>query len=108
MLFAQIPKNILKKISADLNINLGVIRVTLKEKQSEQTRFDKVKVVCNYLNNHLKVGDVDNPGSYFKGTVSMRWGSLSRDRDHLQRGRIGGNVLKPTPRAVSQIIQVAT
>jgi hypothetical protein len=34
MLFAQIPRNILKKISADLNINLGVISVSLKERNS--------------------------------------------------------------------------
>jgi hypothetical protein len=76
ILFAQIPRNILKKISADLNINLGVVSVSLKEKQSEQTRYDKVKVVSDYIENHLDVGDVDHPQAYFKATVSMRWGEL--------------------------------
>ena len=43
MLFAQIPKNILKKITAELNISVGMVSISLKERQSEQTRFDKVK-----------------------------------------------------------------
>ena len=43
MLFAQIPKNILKKITAELNINVGMVSISLKERQSEQTRFDEVK-----------------------------------------------------------------
>lgn len=74
MLFAQIPTNILKKISADLKINLGVISVTLKEKkQSEKTRFDKVKVVSNYIENHLDVGDIEYPRTYFKARHPMRW-----------------------------------
>jgi Family of unknown function (DUF7019) len=76
MLSAQIPKNILNKISADLNINLGVFNVTLKENQSEQTRFDKVNVVSNYINKHLDVGDIDHPQTYFKARVPTRWGSL--------------------------------
>jgi hypothetical protein len=76
MLFAQISRNILKKISADLNINLGVVSVSLKEKQSEQTRFDKVNVVSNYINNHLEVGSIDSPQSYFKGTMPMKWGPI--------------------------------
>ena len=73
MLFAQIPKNILKKISAELNINLGMVSVSLKEKQSEQTRFDKVNVVSNYINEHLDVGDIDSPKTYFKAAIPMRW-----------------------------------
>jgi hypothetical protein len=75
MRFAQIPRDILKKISADLNINLGVISMNIKEKQSEQTRFDKVKVVSDYINNHLDVGSIDSPQSYFMGKIPMRWGS---------------------------------
>jgi len=76
MLFAQIPINILKKISAELSINLGVFNVTLRENQSEQTRFDKVHVVSNYINQHLDVGDVDHPQTYFKASVAMQWGAL--------------------------------
>ena len=76
MLFAQIPTNILKKITAELNINLGMVSVSLKERQNEQTRFHKVEVVNNYINEHLEVGDIDNPKTYFKDTVPMMWGTL--------------------------------
>ena len=50
-----------------------MVSVSLKERQSEQTRFDKINVVSNYINEHLDVGDVDNPQTYFKGTIPMRW-----------------------------------
>jgi hypothetical protein len=80
MLFAQIPRNILKKISAELNINLGMVSVSLKEKQSEQTRFHKAKVVSNYINKHLDVGDIDHPKTYFKGTLPMRWGPYGDEK----------------------------
>jgi hypothetical protein len=76
MLFSQIPGNILKKISADLSVNLGLISVTLKERDTQQTRFDKLKVVTKYINEHAETGTVDDPGSYFKGTVPMRWGPI--------------------------------
>lgn len=47
--------------------------MSLKEKQSEQTRFDKVNVVSNYINEHLDVGDIDSPKTYFKAAIPMRW-----------------------------------
>ena len=47
--------------------------VIIKEKQSEQTRFDKVNVVSNYINEHLDVGDIDSPKTYFKDAIPMRW-----------------------------------
>jgi hypothetical protein len=76
MLSAQIPRNILNKISADLNINLGVFNVALKEKESQQTLFDKLEVVAKYITKHLDIGDVDNPQTYFHARVPMRWGAL--------------------------------
>ena len=82
MLLAQIPKNILNRIAADLSINLGVISVTLKQKQNEQTRYDKVKLVTNYIEKHVDVGDIDYPKTYFKATIPMRWGPYL-DGDNL-------------------------
>lgn len=81
MLFAQIPTNILKKISAELKINLGVISVSLKEKVVDQTRYDKLSVVTKYINEHEAVGTVDNPQGYFKGTLPMRWIKLPEESE---------------------------
>lgn len=63
MLSAQIPSSLLSRISADLNLSLGIFNVTLKEKENQHTRFDKLKVVANYIENHLDIGDVDHPKS---------------------------------------------
>lgn len=71
MLFAQIPKSIGMRIVGRLrSLNILGSGVTF-DKPSELTRFDKVNVVSNYINEHLEVGDVDNPKTYFKGQCSM-------------------------------------
>jgi hypothetical protein len=74
MLFAQTPRNIYKKTSADPSVNLGLFRVSLKEKETPQTKYDKLEVVTKYINEHVGAGTVDDPRAYFNGTVPMRWG----------------------------------
>src|SRR6185437_16072561 len=76
MLYNQIPKNILNKISVDLNIDLKIINIHIKEKENLQTRSDKLNVVASYIEKDLDVGDVDHPKSYFKAAMPMRWGHM--------------------------------
>ena len=42
MLYPQIPKKILERISGELNIKLGMININLKNKESDTSRFDKL------------------------------------------------------------------
>lgn len=75
MLYPQIPKNILKKIAMELNINIGVFNITFKEKQSsEDILYDKLHLVVKYMEDHLDIGTIDSPGDYFRGFLPMRWG----------------------------------
>jgi hypothetical protein len=92
MLYAQIPQNILKKISADLGINLGFVSLSLKEKKDdfqgqETARYKKLEVVTNYIKKNFPVGSIDSPKEYFEGTIQMRWG------DYMDTGMVyfGGN-----------------
>lgn len=80
MLYQQVPKRLLQKIASELNINLKLvaaeISVTSKSGLSEETRYSKLKIVTKYLEEHEDIGTIDNLGygSYFKGTLPMKWG----------------------------------
>jgi hypothetical protein len=56
MLYSQIPQNILRKIAAELNINLGIFSLSVKGKENqEKTRYEKLKIVVNYIEKHIGV-----------------------------------------------------
>jgi hypothetical protein len=77
MLYSQIPQNILRKIAAELNINLGIFSLSVKGKENEEkTRYEKLKLVVNYIENNMDVGTVDQPKAYFKGSLPMQWRRL--------------------------------
>jgi hypothetical protein len=80
MLYSQIPKKMLDKIAVELGINLGIFSLTAKGKgNQEETCYEKLKVVVNYIENNMDVGTIDQPKTYFKGSLPMRWGPLWRD-----------------------------
>jgi hypothetical protein len=80
MLYSQIPKRILDRIAADLNVNLGIFSLSVKEKENqEKTRYEKLKLVVNYIENNMEVGTVDEPKAYFTGLLPMRWGEYEVD-----------------------------
>lgn len=88
MLYPQIPQGFLKKISAELGINLPFVSLSLKERkddlQSQQTaRYQKLDVVTNYITNNFSVGTIDNPNEYFEGTLDMIWGPYGAENSPL-------------------------
>lgn len=80
MLYPQIPQPLLKRIAAELQINLNVlgtgVGATLKTDQEATTRYSKLSVIVRYLEHNMVVGTLDAPGSYFKATLPMSWGPL--------------------------------
>jgi len=80
MLYLQIDKSLLKKIAAELSVDLKLLGAgfgaTIKQNQSEETRYSKLKLVVKYIEKHLNVGWVDAPATYFKGSLPMGWGLL--------------------------------
>jgi hypothetical protein len=77
MLAEQIPRGLLSGLAAELQIDLKVVGVSLREKPSEQTRYSKLAVVEAYLHQHGSVGSVDDPAAYFGGTLPLRWGTIA-------------------------------
>jgi hypothetical protein len=78
MLYSQIPRRLLEKIALELNIDLKFmgtgIATTIKPNRPEETRYSKVRLITEYIEKHLPIGLIDTPNSYFKGSLSMRWG----------------------------------
>jgi len=83
MLYSQIDKSLLKKIAVELRIDLkplgAGLGATIKQNQSEETRYSKLRLVVEYVEKHLNVGWVDAPGTYFKGSLPMSWDLIHGD-----------------------------
>src|SRR5207244_1212956 len=77
------------KIASELNIKLKLVAAevgaTIKSAPSEETRYSKLKIVAKYLENQEDIGTIDNlgSGSYFKGTLPMKFGILERAKDYI-------------------------
>lgn len=76
-LVAQIPDNALGRIAKTLTIDLKVVRAEFREKEQSGNTYSALQVVEKYLDEQKAVGTVDEPRSYFRGTLSMRWGPFS-------------------------------
>lgn len=74
MLYEQIPRDIKTKIAAEIKIDLKLLSVTLKGNESEKTRYSRLDLVVDYIKKNFTIGTVDNPESYFEGTLPMCWG----------------------------------
>ncbi len=83
-LYSQIDKSLLRKIAIELSIDLKPLGAGLGAKikpiQPEETRYSKLRLVVEYIEKHLKVGWVDAPETYFKGSLPMIWGLLRHMR----------------------------
>lgn len=95
MLYQQITSSTKEKSSFGCEINLHVVKLSSKkERENEDIKDDKLKIVIKALNDAKLVGSIDNPNQYFKGTLPMRWGTLrdwGRPSDESPLVYFGGN-----------------
>jgi hypothetical protein len=78
MLYEQIPAKTRDKIATELKIDLKVVSTTFSEAPAEPTRFSKLKLVTEFIEKNAEVGTVDQPRSFFSGTMDMKWGAFNR------------------------------
>lgn len=83
MLYAQIPQSIKSRIATEIKIDLKVFSTSFKDKDDAyvETRYSKLALVVDYIENHLDVGSLDNPKAFFKGTMPMYWGPFGHRDD---------------------------
>jgi len=73
-LFESIPRNLLKELSVEFNVNLNLIGLSIKRDTPDETRYSKLRIVTSYLEKHGDIGDIESPKAYFKGTLDMAYG----------------------------------
>jgi hypothetical protein len=74
MLAGQIPRGRLDGLAAELQIDLKVISVSLREAPSDETRYSKLALVEAHLQEQESIGPVDAPSAYFDGTFAFATG----------------------------------
>ena len=89
MLFEQIDPDLRRHLSAEAKVDLKIASVTLRQaERSSAARIAKLRMVEQYIDANHHVGTVSSPGQeYFRGSMAMRWGWLSGDRDDGTSGR---------------------
>lgn len=80
MLYGQIPPNLKSRISTEIKIDLKILSTSFsdKDRQPSDTKYSRLRILTDYIEKHVGVSEVDDEtvGSYFKGTLPMRWGPL--------------------------------
>ena len=88
MLYPQIPQGIKSKIAAELSIDLKLLKASLKREDPKDTLYSKLKIVVDYIENHMDVGSVDSPREYFKGVLPMCWGPHGQGLEPIDKGKV--------------------
>jgi hypothetical protein len=90
MLYEQLPRPLLSRLAAEVKVDLKVIGVTIKQAESQPTvRAAKLAIVERYLESQFPVGTIENPGSYFRGCMSMKWGWARLEREEAMALFVG-------------------
>jgi len=81
MLFEQINPGVLKRISAEVKVDLKLASLTLRGADNPgPTRTAKLQVVERFIEKHHRVGTIAQPGlEYFRGQMDMEWGWIGED-----------------------------
>jgi hypothetical protein len=101
MLFEQIDQGVLKRISAEVKVDLKLASVTLRQTDNPApVRTAKLRVVERFIEQRHHVGTVQEPGrEYFRGQLDMEWGWLE--------GEKGSSVVFFMGRESSQFVALA-
>lgn len=79
MLYDQIDKGALRRIRAEVSVNLKLasVRLTQEPQAPVATRIAKLRVVEAFIDKYHSVGSNQSPGDeYFRGQMDMQWGWL--------------------------------
>ena len=90
-LYEQINKSVLKRLSAELSIDLKQFGIpvtgAIKTNPPEETSISKLRLVEKYLGDTQQVGWIDAPKLYLKGTLRMDWEPVLQQGLVCFRGR---------------------
>lgn len=74
MLYGQIPATLRSRLLAELKLDIKVVSLSVRERESDETRYGKLKIVEKYLEQNVGIGSVSEPATWFRGRLSLRSG----------------------------------
>lgn len=76
MLFAQLSNPAKTKKSFELKASVAVGSASLRREIDEAPpgQYDKLAAILDEIESSGQLGTIDEPGTYFKGTLNMKWG----------------------------------
>src|SRR4029453_17016880 len=77
--FERIPPGLLKGITAELKIDLKLVQLTVKPEARESSRYARLEVVKKYLEKHEKIGTIQDPKPWFRGTAALAQARVGND-----------------------------
>jgi hypothetical protein len=88
MLWSQISMEDLKRIAAELRVDVGGLSASVKSQPTDPNLYTKLDVVLRYLNRRQLVGALDEPRAFFRGTIPMRMQEVDFYRGSAGDGRM--------------------
>jgi hypothetical protein len=78
MLYGQLATERKTKKSFELKTSVAVASATMSHESEEtsDTPYTKLAAVLDEIESSGELGTIDEPGTYFKGTLNMKWGLL--------------------------------
>lgn len=77
MIYTQIPRTLWQRFAAELEVNLNLIKASLKVSEKKLNKFICLDEVVKYIEDNNEVGTVDCPNVYFKGALSMKYMTIA-------------------------------
>jgi hypothetical protein len=87
-IFYQIDQGSLRSIAKKLTIDLKVVKAEVSSAARPDTIYSRLKVVLSYLERQSLIGSIDQPGSYFAGSLLMRWGPYIGWRETPEQSKL--------------------
>jgi hypothetical protein len=95
MLYPQIPAKLAARLAWELKLDLKLLGLTLRNNDNDATRYGKLHLVEEYIDQNYEVGWMSEPTSWFRGELPLRSGVFGPQQDDglLLYGGIGDGLL---------------
>lgn len=77
MLYSQIPPKLLNQFVGELKLDIKLLAVSLRHRETDETLFSKLKVVERYLYKHEEVGSTVSPTKWFFDQIPLHSGMFA-------------------------------
>ena len=81
LLVAQIPDKALSRIATTLTVDLKLVKAEFAGKERQRTLYSQLELVERFLEEEELVGTLEEPRSYIRAQMPLRWGPLGDQGD---------------------------